>query len=69
MPDPHPKRFFIVFSPEGETPPVKVHATHKEAFSAAHMMAKRHPGRSFFVMKSSSRPIVAEAKQEVTANV
>jgi hypothetical protein len=33
------------------------------------MMARRHLGRSFFVMKSSSRPIVAEAEQEVTANV
>ena len=50
--------FFIVYSPQGPTPPVKQHKTHKEAMGAAHRMASYHPGREFFVMKSASKPVL-----------
>jgi hypothetical protein len=61
-------RFFIVFSPDGPTPPVKAHETHKRAFHAAHMMAKAHPGQTFHVMQSASKPIAcAPAEIEETA--
>ena len=49
--------FFIIFSPEGLTPPVRVHESQSEAFGVANYMAKHHPGQTFYVMKSSSRPI------------
>jgi|GEM_PF-5084489 len=55
----HP-RFFIVFSPDGPTPPIKIHAEHREALAIAHIMARQHPGQTFHVMKSNSRPIVSE---------
>jgi hypothetical protein len=54
---------YIVWSPEGATAPVKAHATHKEALAIAHQMAKRHPGQTFRVMQTASRPIVAEPEQ------
>ena len=50
--------FYIVFSPDGPTPPVKVHASHPEALAIAHVMAKVHRGQTFHVMKSASKPIV-----------
>lgn len=52
--------FFIIYSPEGETPPKVTHATHKEALGIAHNMAKLHPGQTFFVMKSASRPVAKD---------
>lgn len=59
--------FFIVFSPEGVTPPIKQHTSHKEALGIAHMMAERHPGQSFFVMKSASKPVCREPVSEEPA--
>ena len=53
--------FFIVFSPDGPTPPTKVYDDHKPAFAIANLMARQHPGQTFHVMKSTSRPIVVEA--------
>lgn len=55
----NPKQFFIVFSPEGETPPLIVHPTHAGALFSAWAMAKLHPGKTFFVMGSMSRPCLA----------
>lgn len=57
--------FFIVFSPQGATAPVKVHASHKEALGIAHRMADAHPGQEFFVMKSASKAIKAKAAETV----
>lgn len=57
-------KFFIVFSPEGTAPPVKVYATHPEAKGIAHCMAKLHPEKTFFVMQSSSKPICKDAPIE-----
>jgi hypothetical protein len=54
-------QFFVVFSPDGETPPKVVHPTHKGALYAAVQMAKLNPEASFFVMGSMSRPINAES--------
>lgn len=48
---------FVVWSPDGETPPKVVHRTHQAAHSAAHMMAKAHPGQTFMVMAKSGRAI------------
>jgi hypothetical protein len=58
-----PPPFYIVFSPQGTTAPVRQHDSHSEALSTAHHMAKLHPGKEFFVMKSKSRPISAEARE------
>lgn len=55
-------KFYIVFSPNGPTPPVKVHDSHKQAFGVAHRMAAMHPGQAFHVMVSASKPIVAAAE-------
>jgi hypothetical protein len=59
------KQFFIVFSPDGETPPKIVHATHKGAMFAAAQMAKINPKASFFVMGSMSRPVTAATVRDV----
>lgn len=54
----NPKQFYIVFSPDGETPPKVVHPTHKGALVAAVRMARFHPDKSFFVMGSMSARVV-----------
>jgi hypothetical protein len=51
---------YIVWSPDGPTPPVVPHPTHGAALAIAHMMAKRHPGQTFRVMENAGRPIVVE---------
>ena len=60
--------FYIVFSPQGDTPPKVQHETHGAAKFAAEQMAKFNPGREFFVMKSVSKPFtVAVSPDEVAA--
>ena len=54
--------FFIVYSPEGETPPKYHHDSHGAALSEAHRMAKRCPGKQFYVMRSASKPIIEAAE-------
>jgi hypothetical protein len=61
---PHPNRFYIVFSPDGETPPKVVHKTHPAAIYAAVQMKKLHPDQSFFVMGSMSAPVEVREKAE-----
>lgn len=61
----NPHRFYIVFSPDGETPPKVVHKTHPAAIYAAVQMKKLHPGHSFFVMGSMSAPVEVREKQVV----
>jgi hypothetical protein len=58
----NPHRFYIVFSPEGETPPKVVHKTHPSAIYAAVQMKKLHPDHSFFVMGSMSAPVEVREK-------
>lgn len=58
----HPNRFYIVFSPDGETPPKVVHKTHPAAIYAAVQMKKLHPENSFFVMGSMSAPVEVREK-------
>lgn len=41
---------FIVWSPDGETPPKVQHNNHKSAHHAARCMAKEHPSQTFYVM-------------------
>ncbi|WP_230770575.1 hypothetical protein [Sphingomonas sp. Leaf4] len=48
---------FVVWSPDGETPPKVAHMTHKSAHRAAHLLAESHEGRTFYVMARSGRPI------------
>ncbi len=57
---------FVVWSPDGETPPKIAHTTHKSAHRAAHLLAERHEGRTFFVMARSGRPIAKGRAAEVT---
>lgn len=49
--------FYTVFSPDGESPVKVMHEKHPQALYAAHQMAKAHPGKTFFVLKSASRSI------------
>jgi len=56
------KTFYTVFSPLGEAPAQRVHASHPEAMAEAHRLARANPGREFFVMKSKSAPIVVAAE-------
>lgn len=60
---------YIVFSPEGPTPPVVVHQSHKEALGVAYRMANAHRGQSFHVMKSCSKAIAksGDQKEELAA--
>lgn len=46
---------YIVWSPDGPTPPKVAHQTHQSAHSAAWLMAKTHPGQQFFVMARSGK--------------
>lgn len=65
-------KFFIVFNPDGEAPPVRQHKTREAAFGVAHMMAARHPGKTFHVMQSASKGITKPAEavaEEEVANV
>lgn len=56
--------FYTVYSPEGETPAKVQHATHGVALFAAKQMAKFHPGQTFFVMKSASKPITTAVRTQ-----
>lgn len=58
---------FIVWSPEGTTEPKVTHDTHGAAHSAAHRMAKAHPGQKFYVMGVGGKPAFVP-KGEVQAD-
>lgn len=51
---------FIVFAPDGEGAPTRVHETHKAATYEAWRLAKLHPGRAFLVMRQASQRITVE---------
>ena len=55
---------YIVFSPEGETPPKVTHGTFKEAVNAAWQMSKFHPGNTFHVMKAVGRPCLTKPEKD-----
>ena len=55
---------YIVFSPDGPTPPVVVHQSHKQALGVAYRMANAHRGQTFHVMKSCSKAITKAADQQ-----
>lgn len=42
--------FYIIWSPQGQTPPRYTHKDYNEAKRAAISMAQQHPGQEFFVM-------------------
>lgn len=46
-----PKAIYIVFSPEGDTPPRIFHESHADAERVAWEMARRHPDKTFYVAK------------------
>lgn len=46
---------YIVWSPDGPTPPKVSHETHKKALWQAHEMAKKHPGQQFYVMARAGK--------------
>lgn len=49
---------FVVWSPDGPTPPKVSHPTHKSAHHAAHRLAEAHPGQQFMVMARSGAVIL-----------
>jgi hypothetical protein len=58
---------FIVWSPDGETPPKVVHDTHGAAHFAAKQMAQSHPGVTFMVMQRSGRMFCHWPDEQVPA--
>ena len=44
--------FWLVWSPEGPTEPKMRYSRQGAARYAARMMAKKHPGQTFFVLKA-----------------
>lgn len=46
----NPRRFYIVWSPEGEAPPQVKHETFEAAKIASKSMANNHRGQTFFVL-------------------
>lgn len=55
---------FIVWSPDGETPPKVAYGSHKAAHHAAATMAKVHPGRQFYVMARSGKGALVPAETQ-----
>jgi hypothetical protein len=51
---------YIVWSPDGETPPKIRFDSHKAAHAAAWGMAKVFPGRQFFVMAKCGKGAMVE---------
>lgn len=47
-----PSKFWIVYSPQGPTPPRVRHDSRTKAIVAAESMAQSHPGQEFFVMEA-----------------
>ncbi len=56
---------YLVWSPDGAGEPRVVHETYHKAMLAAKTMAKRHRGRTFYVVKTCSKPMIRHA---VSAN-
>lgn len=64
-------KFYIVYSPEGNAPAKVQHRTKGAALWVARRMAALHPGQTFYVMKSASKPItgtVSEAPVDNTSS-
>lgn len=55
---PEARATYLVWSPEGATEPRVTYPNHQAAFHAAHVMAERHPGQRFCVVKQCSRFII-----------
>lgn len=52
--------FFTVFNPNGEAPARKQYGSHGSAMRDACTLAKKYPAETFYVLRSSSKPITAE---------
>ncbi len=52
---------YIVWSPDGETPPKVSHATHQRACFAAHFMARKYPGKMFYVLGRMGKPALHQS--------
>lgn len=59
-----PRPPYIVWSPEGTGEPVVAHPAHGPALFAAHAMAKKHPGKTFYVMQCASKPTKVDGAAE-----
>jgi hypothetical protein len=63
------KRFFVVWSPQGGPPVVRI-PTFAQARTAAHRLSLRNPGRDFFVLQSCwgklGQPVEAAVEGEPT---
>jgi hypothetical protein len=62
------KRFFVVWSPQGGPPVVRI-PTFAQARTAAHRLSLRNPGRDFFVLQSCwgklGEPATGDVEPEV----
>jgi hypothetical protein len=48
------KQFFLVWSPQGPTPPKNVYGTHGHALKIAATMHSKYPDQDFFVCKAKT---------------
>lgn len=48
-------RFYLVWSPQGASPPRHRHVSHQAAREEAERLARANPGREFFVVLALSR--------------
>lgn len=56
------KRFWLVWSPQGETSPTRRHYDKQEAVRAAQSMAQRIVGKQFFVVEAIGQAHAPEPK-------
>lgn len=60
-----PPPFWLVWSPQGITPPTFRHPSLGSARDEAHRLAHENPGREFFVVEPASRYVVPRAPMAV----
>lgn len=58
------KPFWILWSPQGKTPPRVKFPTEKQALRIAEKMAAEHPGSEFFVLLTVARSVRREVTTE-----
>ena len=54
------EQFYLVWSPQGPTPPRVTHESYGPAACAANDMARQHPGQDFYVLKALTHIVKTE---------
>lgn len=59
-----PRPFWIIWCPDGPTPPRVKYTSEVEAVSVAEKMALRHPGQVFYVLLTVARSVKRDVHTE-----